>query len=234
MTAPGKIWGIGVGPGDPDLLTLKAYRIIQNADVIAYSAPNEGDSVARSIAASHFPGGQEEIVIRISMDLGIFPPTDVYDRAHRDISGRVEAGHSVAVLCEGDPFFYGSFMYLFERLARRWPVEVVPGVSSLTACAAALHMPLASRNDVVTVIPATLEEDDMARRLAAADMAVFIKVGRHLNKVRSVLREAGLMETARYIERATMEAEKQLPLAELTDDKAPYFSMILVHRRGGV
>jgi precorrin-2/cobalt-factor-2 C20-methyltransferase len=234
MKKAGKIWGIGVGPGDPELLTLKAYRIIQNADVVAYPAPDDGDSLARSIAASHLPGGQEEIVIRISMDPAMFPPTDVYDRAHRDISERVEAGRSVAVLCEGDPFFYGSFMYLFEKLAQVWPVEVVPGVSSLTACAAALQMPLASRNDVVTVIPATLDEDAMAERLAVADMAVFIKVGRHLNKVRSVLCDADLIGAARYIERATMANEKQMPVGELTQDSAPYFSMILVRRRGGV
>lgn len=233
MTTPGRIWGVGVGPGDPELLTLKAHRIVTSADVIAYPAPNEGDSVARSIVAAHLPGGQEEIAIRISMDPRSFPPADVYRRAAEDIGARAAAGRSVAVLCEGDPFFFGSFMYLFQRLSCRWPVEVVPGVSSLTAGTAALGLPLAARNDVVVVIPATLGEAEIAARLEAADMAVFIKVGRHLDKLRAVLAAAGRLDTARYIERATMAAERAMPLSELAADAAPYFSMVFAHRRGG-
>ena len=233
MTVAGKIWGIGVGPGDPELLTLKAQRILVAADVIAYPAPADGDSLARAIAAPHLPGGQAEIPIRIAMDPRSFPPGDVYERAADEIGARAEGGAAVAVLCEGDPFFYGSFMYLFDRLSRRWPVEVVPGVSSLTAGAAALRLPLAGRNDVVVVIPATLGEAEMAKRLAAADMAVFIKVGRHLGRVRAVLQESGLLRSAQYIERATMAAQRAIPLAELADDAAPYFSMVFAHRRGG-
>jgi precorrin-2/cobalt-factor-2 C20-methyltransferase len=228
-----KIWGVGVGPGDPELLTLKAQRIIQSADVIAYPAPNDGDSLARSIVAGELTGDQIELAIRISMDPASFPPDDVYGRAAAEIADHARAGRNVTVLCEGDPFFYGSFMYLFARLSSDWPVEIVPGVSSLTASAAALSMPLASRNDVVCVIPATLDEDAIRARLDVADMAVFIKVGRHLAKVKSVLDQAGLLANAHYIERATMATERQFPLTEIGSDNAPYFSMILVHRRGG-
>jgi precorrin-2/cobalt-factor-2 C20-methyltransferase len=233
VTTPGKIWGVGIGPGDPELLTLKAHRIVTTVNVIAYPAPTDGDSLARSIVAPHLPGGQDEIAIRISMDPRSFPPEEVYRRASEEIGACAQAGKSVAVLCEGDPFFFGSFMYLFDRLSRRWPVEVVPGVSSLTAGAAALRIPLAGRNDVVVVIPATLDEGEIAARLEAADMAVFIKVGRHLGKVRAVLERAGLLGTARYIERATMAAERAMPLGEVTEDSAPYFSMVFAHRRGG-
>ena len=233
MTSQGSIWGVGVGPGDPELLTLKAYRIITTADVIAYPAPNDGDSLARSIVADYLSGQQEELVIRISMDPGTFPPLDVYAEASVEIGQRAAAGKSVAILCEGDPFFFGSFMYLFEKLSVDWWVEIVPGVSSMMASAAALGLPLAARNDVVCVIPATLDEAEIAIRLASADTAVFIKVGRHLPKVRAALERAGLMAHAHYIERATMAAERKMPLADMREATAPYFSMVLVHRRGG-
>ena len=233
MSRRGRIWGVGVGPGDPELLTLKAHRIVTTADVLAWPTPEDGESLARSIVAPHLPGGQEEIAIRIPMDARRFPPRDVYRRASGEIGACAAAGKSVAVLCEGDPFFYGSFMYLFELLSRRWPVEVVPGVSALTAGAAALGLPLAGRNDVVAVIPATLDEAEIAARLAGADMAVFIKVGRHLGKVRGALDQAGLLASARYIERATMAAQRAMPLAEAAFANAPYFSMVYVHRKGG-
>jgi len=232
MTAPGTIWGVGVGPGDPDLLTLKAHRVITTADVIAYPAPEAGDSLARAIVADYLPGGQEEIAIRISMDPAAFPPKETYARAADDIGARAAAGRSVAILCEGDPFFYGSFMYLFENLSERWDVEIVPGVSSMMASAAALKAPLAARNDVISVIPATLDAAAIAARLAGADTAVFIKVGRHLAKVRKALETAGLDRHALYIERATMKAERRMKLADMPDATAPYFSMVLVHRRG--
>ena len=136
------------------------------------------------------------------------------------------------MLCEGDPFVYGSFMYLFGRMADRFPVRVVPGISSLTAGAAALGAPLAAQNDVLSVIPAPLAEEDLERKLASADAAVIIKVGRHIEKLRRVLDRLGLSESARYIEYATMENQVVLPFAEAARGKAPYFSLVLVHRRG--
>lgn len=232
MSGDGQIWGIGVGPGDPELLTLKAHRLITDADVIAYPAPNDGDSLARSIVAGYLPGGQEEMAIRISMDPGAFPPRDVYAQAAVDIAAMADAGKTIAILCEGDPFFFGSFMYLFEQLSERGPVEIVPGVSSMMASAAALRLPLARRNDVVSVIPATLDDATIAARLAEADTAVFIKVGRHVARLRSVIDDAGLLKQAHYIERATMDTERMLPLAEMTEETAPYFSMVLVRRAG--
>ncbi len=232
MIAPARIWGVGVGPGDPELLTLKAHRIITMADVIAYPALNDGDSLARSIVADYLPGGQEEIAIRISMDPAAFPPKEIYAKAAGDIGARAAAGKSVAILCEGDPFFFGSFMYLFEKLSDRWDIEVIPGVSSMMASAAALQIPLAARNDVISVIPATLDESAIAARLDTADTAVFIKVGRHLAKVRKALETAGLVQHAHYIERATMTAERKMPLTDMREATAPYFSIVLVHRRG--
>ena len=228
----GTLYGIGIGPGDPELITLKAHRILQSAPVIAWPAPLEGDSMARRIAAPHLPGGQTEIPIRMAMVPESFPAESVYDAAAAEIGAHLADGRDVAVLCEGDPFVYGSFMYLFARLAEKYPAQVVPGVSSLTAGAAALGMPMASRNDVLVVLPAPLPEDELERRLADADAAVVIKVGRHLEKLGRVLDRLGLAGKARYIEYATMEEQTIRPFAEAAQGKAPYFSLVLVHRRG--
>jgi precorrin-2/cobalt-factor-2 C20-methyltransferase len=160
----GTVYGIGVGPGDPELMTLKGARLLNACPVIAYPAPETGDSLARRIAAPHVPDTATEIIIRTPMSIDRFPAEEVYDRAAREIGAHLAADRDVAVLCEGDPFFYGSFMYLFARLAEQWPVEVVPGVSSLMACAATLGAPLAARNDVLSVLPAPLDNATTRRQ----------------------------------------------------------------------
>ncbi len=228
----GTLYGLGIGPGDPELITLKAHRLLQACPVIAYPAPDRGDSLARAIVDPHVPAGRTEIVIRMPMVSTRFPAQEVYDQAAEELGGHLAAGRDVAVLCEGDPFFYGSFMFLFARLAEDHPVEVVPGVSSLTACAAVLGAPLAARNDVLAVIPAQLEPAALKARLQEVDAAAIIKVGRHFAKVRRVLAELELSEGARYVEHATMGSQKILPLDQVAEGAAPYFSMILVHRRG--
>ena len=223
----GTLYGIGVGPGDPELLTLKGLRIIASVPVIAYIAPGGGTSLARAIVADHLPGGQTEIAVPIAMgEEAQGKPTTARGT---QIAAHLDAGRDVAVLCEGDPFFYGSFMYIHERLAGSHRVRVVPGVSSLTATAAAAGMALASRGQVLTVVPAILPEDALAARLGTGDAAAIVKVGRHLDKVRRVLRASGREGGALYVERATMEAERTAPLEEV--EKAPYFSLILVPER---
>ncbi|MAF96317.1 MAG: precorrin-2 C(20)-methyltransferase [Rhodospirillaceae bacterium] len=226
----GTLYGLGVGPGDPELITLKARRILQSVPVIAYPAPEVGGSLARAIAAPHVPDGLAEIAIRTPMTPGNFPADEVYDRYAAEIGAHLSDGRDVAVLCEGDPFLYGSFMYVFARLAGVYSVEVVPGVSSLGAAAAVAGRPLVSRNQVLTVVPAPLDEKELERRLAETDAAAIMKVGRHLRKVKRVLGRLGLDERAEYVERASMTDEKVLPLAEAPDGGAPYFSMILVRR----
>lgn len=227
----GTLYGLGVGPGDPELITIKALNILKGAPVIAYPAPDTGDSLARSIAAPHLPGGQVEIAIKMPMVVERFPAQDVYDRYAGEIADHLEAGRDVALICEGDPFLYGSFMYMYQRLAPTHDVVVVPGVSSVGACAAVAGIPLVSRNQVLSVVPAPIEEEELERRLAATDAAAIMKVGRHLDKVRRVLDRLGRADDAWYVERATMESERVLPLKEFDADKAPYFSMILVRRQ---
>jgi precorrin-2/cobalt-factor-2 C20-methyltransferase len=228
----GTLYGLGIGPGDPDLITLKALKLLQATNVLAYPALEDGESLARAIIAPHLNEPKTEIAVRIPMTVERAPAQAAYDTAADELSEYLEKGENVVVLCEGDPFFYGSFMYLFGRIAEKFPVEVIPGVSSLTACATALQSPLSARNDILTILPAPLPSDILRDRLRQTDSAAIMKVGRHFSRVRDVILDLGLAENARYIERATMETEKILPLTEVPDDAAPYFSMILIHKRG--
>ncbi|MEM7406498.1 MAG: precorrin-2 C(20)-methyltransferase [Pseudomonadota bacterium] len=228
----GTLTGIGIGPGDPDLITLKGLKALQNAPVLAYPAPDEGDSLARRIVAPHLDGHHIEICIRMPMVAARFPAQEVYDWAAEEIAGHLAAGRDVACLCEGDPFVYGSFSFLFSRLVERFQVRVVPGVSSVTACAALVGAPLATRNDVLSIVPATLPEAELEAHLAQVEAAAIIKVGRNLGKVRNVLCRLGLDGTARYVERATLPEQRSLPFIDVAGDRAPYFSMVLIHRRG--
>jgi precorrin-2/cobalt-factor-2 C20-methyltransferase len=223
----GRVYGIGVGPGDPELMTVKAVRLLAGLPVVAYLAPDTGESVARAIAASSIPTGRIEIAIRVPMRPGIVPAA-IYDAAAVEIAAHLESGRDVGVLCEGDPFFYGSFTYLHDRLAPRFPCTIVPGITSLTACAAAGGRSLVRRDASLTVVPATLPDDELARRLQNADAAAIMKVGRHLPRVRALLDRLDRAAEAVYVEHATRPDEKVAPLTSLGGDEAPYFSMILL------
>jgi precorrin-2/cobalt-factor-2 C20-methyltransferase len=223
----GRLYGLGVGPGDPELITLKAVRILSEVPVVAYPAPEEGESAARRIAASFIPAGRTEIAIRVPMRAGRMPG-EVYDRAAEEIAIHLGEGRDVAVLCEGDPFFYGSFMYLHDRLAGRFHCTVVPGVTSLTACAAASGRPLVRRDDVLTVLPATLPDSDLEPRLRDTDAAAILKVGRQLPRLSALLARLGLAERATYVAHASRRDEKVAALADMAETDAPYFSMILL------
>jgi len=224
---PGTLYGVGLGPGDPDLITRKAARLIETARVIAYPALAGGDSFARAIAADLIAADAREIVMDVPMTLAREPAQAAYDKGAAEIAGVLEEGEDVVCLCEGDPFFYGSFMYLHARLAGRFTVKVVPGVTSLTACAAQASMPLVARNERLTVLPGPLPEDELTRRIEAAEGVAIMKVGRHLPKLRAVIARLGLLDRAVYVERATLPEEHVCPLAEAPDN-APYFSMILL------
>jgi precorrin-2/cobalt-factor-2 C20-methyltransferase len=225
----GQLYGIGVGPGDPELLTLKALRLLRAAPVIAYPAPETGASFARGIVAQWLDSGKREIAIRFPMRPGP-PPKAIYDEAAARLSAVLDEGHDIAFLCQGDPLFYGSFAGIYLRLAPRYKVTIVPGVSSLTACAAAAGLPLVQRDATLSVIPATLAEDELVRRLAASEMAAIIKIGRHFAKLRRVLDELGLLDNAVYVERATLPNQRIAPLAEIDPATVPYFAMALVCR----
>ena len=225
----GKLYGLGVGPGDPELVTLKAHRILQSCKVVAYPAPDEGDSFARSIVETHLPEDVTEICMRVPMRVERFPAQDVYDEGAVEIAEHLKTGRDVAVLCEGDPFFYGSFMYVFERLARDYPCEIVPGVNSLSACASSLARPLTARNDVLTVLPGPLDDNTLRDHINSSDSIAIMKVGRHLPRLRGLLADMGLTAQSGYVERASLPNQVVLPLAD-APEKAPYFSMILIYK----
>lgn len=225
----GTLHGIGLGPGDPELVTLKAARLIAAAPVIAYPVLAGGDSFARSIAAGLIPCRTTELPIEIPMTTDRAPAQAAYDTGAAAIAEHLRAGRDVAVLCEGDPFFFGSFMYLFSRLSDRFDTRVVPGVTSITACAAVARQPLSARNEVLTVLPGPLPEAELTARIEAASSVAIMKVGRHLPKIRRVLDRLGLTGRATYVERATLPDQQAMPLAR-APASAPYFSMILVTR----
>lgn len=231
-----KLIGVGVGPGDPELLTLKAMRALGAADVIAHFAKAGNPSHSRAIAAHHLRAGVAELPLYypVTTELPACSDgyrdaiSDFYDDAAAEIAAQLEAGRTVAVICEGDPLFYGSYMHLHTRLAARFPTEIVAGVTGMSGCWSAAGMPMAQGDDVFTVLPATLPEGELKRRLAEADAAVVMKVGRHLPKLRRALEASGRLPRAIYVERGTMAAEKMIPLSAKLDDEAPYFAIVLV------
>ena len=225
----GTLYGVGLGPGDPDLITMKAHRLIRQASVVAYPQLAGAASFARSIAADLISESAREIIMDVPMTTERAPAQAAYDTGAAQIAEALEAGEDVVCLCEGDPFFYGSFMYLYSRLSDRFTVEVVPGVTSMTACASYAGLPLAARNEVLTVLPGTLPAEVLTARISEVQSVVIMKVGRHLAKIKGVLEALGLDGQARYIERATLPDARQVPLSD-APETAPYFSMILVTR----
>ena len=224
----GRLLGVGVGPGDPELLTLKAVRVLQETPVIAYVSAEGRPSTARRIAAQHLAAERREINLALPMQRVPELAHAAYDEAASRIGAELEQGQDVAVLCEGDPFVYGSFAQLFDRLGERYPTKVIPGVVSFTAAAAAACAPLVSRTQSLVVLPATLPMEALATHLARVDAAAILKVGRHLSKVRELLEHMGMLHRAIYVEHASEARERVVRLVDLTIDEAPYFSLILL------
>ncbi len=224
---PGRLYGLGIGPGDPELLTLKAHRILTSVPVIAYPTMENGKVLARAIVSDFISPRQIELPMPLpfSVERSSQP---YYDIAAAKIAEHLAAGRDVAVLCEGEPMLYGSFMYIFNRLAGQFKTEVVPGISSTYASAAMLGAPLTYRNDVLSIMPATLDAATLRDRLAVADAAVIIKLGRHFAKVREVLQTLGQFDRALYIERATMPNQVIRPIAEVDATTVPYWALILI------
>lgn len=236
MTAPGRLYGVGLGPGDPELMTVKATRLIGSADVIAYHSGTHGRSIARSIAADLLPPGvvEEALVYPVTTGPSSHPNgyrgavDDFYDESAQRLGEHLAAGRTVVVLCEGDPMFYGSFMYLHDRLSPRFPTQVVPGVTSVAAATAAAAMPLVRQQDVLTILPGTLPVPELARRLADTQGAAIMKLGRTFPAVREALRQAGRLDEALYVERASTRGQALIPVKDVDPATVPYFSIIIV------
>jgi len=227
---------VGVGPGDPELLTLKAARLIGQADVIAYHSARGRRSNARRIAAGLFPAGviEEQLVYPVTTGATDHPGgytgvlAEFYEESAARLAAHLDAGRNVVLLSEGDPLFYGSYMYMHDRLSERYPTEIVPGVPSFLAATAVTGSPLVRQTDVLTVLPGTLPEPELARRLADTDGAIIMKLGRTFPAVRRALAAAGRLDHALYVERASMPEQRWQPVADVDETKVPYFSLIVV------
>ncbi|MFC5730514.1 MULTISPECIES: precorrin-3B C(17)-methyltransferase [Nocardioides] len=234
--AVGRFLVVGIGPGDPELITRKAERLVRAADVVAYHAGVRKQSHARRIAADLVPATAIEEELRYPVTTGttdhpggyVGALADFYDDCEARLADHLAAGRDVVLLAEGDPLFYGSSMYLLDRFRGRFETEVVPGVPAFAAATAALAVPLVRQADVLTVLSGTLPEPELARRLADTDAAVIMKLGRTFPAVRSALEQAGRLEGSWYVERASQPEERWLPVAEVAADSVPYFSLIVV------
>ncbi|MFJ9176774.1 precorrin-3B C(17)-methyltransferase [Streptomyces sp. NPDC102360] len=235
----GKLYGVGLGPGDPELMTVAAVKAIASADVIAYHCARHGRSIARSIAAEHIRAEQieERLMYPLTVETTDHPGgyrgalDDFYEEAAALLAGHLDAGRTVAVLAEGDPMFYGSYQHMHKRLANRYEATVIPGVTSISAAAARLGQPLCEDKETLTVIPGTLPEDELSARIAAADSAVVMKLGRTFTKVRAAIEGSGRLDDARYVERAFMDGERTGALADIDPESVPYFSVAVLPSR---
>ncbi|MGY1770323.1 precorrin-2 C(20)-methyltransferase [Blastococcus sp. SYSU D00813] len=232
----GRLYGVGLGPGDPELVTVKAARLIGAADVVAFHAAQHGRSVARALAAPYLREGQVEelLVYPVTTETTDHPGgyqgaiDEFYEAAAARLAAHLDAGRDVVVLAEGDPFFYGSYMHMHKRLASRYPTEVVPGVTSVSGAAAVVGRPLVERDEVLTVLPGTLPTEELAEWLATTDSAAVMKLGRTFPQVRDAFEAAGVLDRALYVERATTGRQRTMPLAEVDPATVPYFSLALL------
>ncbi|MFK0049920.1 precorrin-2 C(20)-methyltransferase [Streptomyces sp. NPDC090741] len=240
-TTSGKLYGVGLGPGDPSLMTLRAVEVIAEAQVVAYHSARHGRSIARSIAAKHLRADhiEEPLVYPVTTETTDHPGgyqgamEEFYEASAARLAAHLDAGRTVAVLAEGDPLFYGSYMHMHKRLADRYEAEVIPGVTSVSAAAARLGTPLVEGEEVLTILPGTLPEEELTARLAATDSAVVMKLGRTFPAVRRAMEGSGRLAEARYVERATMAGERTGLLADTDPDSVPYFAVAVVPSRIG-
>ncbi|EPE94991.1 precorrin-2 C(20)-methyltransferase [Rhizobium grahamii] len=235
MTNAGRLIGVGTGPGDPELLTVKAIKAIDAAEVVAYFAKRGRGGNGRAIV-EHLIGDKILLPLYYPVTTEIETSdetyrnqiTSFYDEAAEAVGGHLDIGRTVAVLSEGDPLFYGSYMHLHVRLANRYQTEVIPGISAMSGCWSLAGLPIVQGDDVLSVLPGTMEEAELRRRLSDTQAAVIMKVGRNLPKIRRALEASGRLSEAVYVERGTMVNAAMTKLADRPDGEAPYFSLVLV------
>jgi precorrin-2 C20-methyltransferase/precorrin-3B C17-methyltransferase len=231
----GKLWGVGIGPGDPELVTVKAARVISEADVVAFHSAR-GNSIARATALPYLREGQieEHLVYPVTTGTTEHPLgydgaiADFYTEAAERLAVHLEAGRSVALLAAGDPLFYSSYQHMHMRLADRFETEIVPGVTSVSAASAALQEPLVEDKEVLTILPGTLPVAELTRRLRETDSAAILKLGRTYPAVRQALRDSGRLSEARYVERASTSTERVVDASDVDESSVPYFSIAVV------
>lgn len=232
----GKLWAVGLGPGDSELVTFKAARAIGEADVIAFHCARHGRSIALAVAAPYLRDGQrhERLMYPVTTETADHPGgyrgalEDFYSAASALLAGHLRAGRDVALLAEGDPLFYSSYMHMHKRLAAEFETEIIPGVTSVSASAMAVGLPLVEGEETLTVLPGTLPTDELVRRLRDSDAVAIMKLGRNFAKVRAALETAGVADRAWYVERASTAEQRVLAVHDVDETTVPYFSMVVV------
>jgi precorrin-2 C20-methyltransferase / precorrin-3B C17-methyltransferase len=233
----GTLYGVGLGPGDPELVTVKAARLIESADVVAYHSARHGRSVARSIAEPYLRPGviEEQLVYPVTTEASDHPGgyegamEEFYASAASRLIAHLAAGRDVVLLAEGDPLFYSSYMHMHKRIGGRFRAEIVPGITSVSAASAALGMPLVEGNDVLTVLPGTLGRAALASRLSGGGAAAIMKIGRSFSGVRDALKDSGRLSSAYYVERASDGARQVIERAgDVDPSTVPYMSLVLM------
>lgn len=236
----GRLYGVGLGPGDPELVTVKAAKLLATAPVIAFFAKQGSRGRARKILEPWLGAASEELPLfyPVTTEVDFCDPAYVdalrcfYESSAAAIAAHLRAGRDVALACEGDPLFYGSFMHLYIRLKQEFDVAIIPGITGMSGCWASAATPMTWGDDVLAILPGTLPQVDLARHLRQSDAAVILKVGANLPKIRAAVASTGKGERAIYVEYGTMENERLMPLCEKEDDAAPYFSLILIPGEG--
>lgn len=236
MATRGILYGVGVGPGDPELMSLKAARILKSAPIVAYFAKKGAVGNARRAVDGYLNPYAELIRLDypFTTELAEDDPryrqalVSFYDQGAERLREKLDQGLDVAVLCAGDPFFYGSYAHLHERLCDRYKCEVIPGITAMSGCWTRAAVPMICGDEMLSVLSGTMDADRLAEWLAVSDAAVIMKVGRNLAKIRQALARAGRLDRAVYVERGTMPEERILRLADKPDDEAAYFGVVLV------
>jgi precorrin-2/cobalt-factor-2 C20-methyltransferase len=238
VTAYGTLYGVGVGPGDPDLITLRALKVLKRANVLALPRANDyGDSMAWRIAKPTVGAvdGQERLFLTFPMSKDPSRLRTAWNSAFGKIGERLEKGLSVAFVTEGDPSLYSSFIYLLREGPRRWPgvqIEVVPGVSSIAAVPARTGIPLADGQERIAIIPANYGVDDLVKVLEEFDTTVIMKIGHEMPNVVAALERTGLLAKAVYVSKATMEEERiERDVRKITAEYGDCFAMVVVARK---
>tara|TARA_B100000780_G_C21068449_1_gene429772 strand:+ start:424 stop:1152 length:729 start_codon:yes stop_codon:yes gene_type:complete len=239
MTA-GTIYGVGLGPGDLDLLSVKSDRLVRNAKHVAFFRKAGRKGQARQIAEPILLKDAIEFAMEypVTTEIPVGDPryNEILSAFYEDCAVHLrvlaQSGEDVVVLCEGDPFFYGSFMHMYERLKNDVHVDVVPAITGMSGAWTATGHPITWGDDVLTVLMGTLPEDELSRRMADTDALVVMKIGRNIDKVRAALRTAGKFDHAWLVEFATMPNQTVSKLSDAGDKVTPYFSIIVVHGHG--
>lgn len=230
----GRFIGVGVGPGDPELLTVKAWRLIQSADVISYLVNDKGDSQAKTIAKDAIEAAttvQHNIPIYMPMSTERGKANQAYDQGAVAIVEKLEQGLDVVFLCEGDPLFFGSFSYLLERLQDRFSCEVVPGITSVNAAAATLVKPLTMLKETFAVISGRHSDEQILTALKQHDTLVIMKAGQARPRILSLLQASGRERDAQYLEYIGRDNQRIVNnVRELAVEAGPYFSLFVITR----